>query len=54
MMLSKIENDAGSDDWIVPVMAEIFQADKECFCQIWEQTTPQRIDKNNAIFAIYF
>jgi transcriptional regulator with XRE-family HTH domain len=57
--LSKIENDRieiPSIDygWLIPIIADLFDADIEWLEQIRSQTEPQPLDLRKAIFPVYF
>ncbi|MDQ2096783.1 MAG: hypothetical protein QQW96_03950 [Tychonema bourrellyi B0820] len=58
-LISKIENcrvDVRDReyDWLVPVIAELFNADIEWLEQIRSQTEPESLDLSKAVFPIYF
>lgn len=57
--LSKIENDrleirSIEYDWLVPAIADLFNADIEWLEQIRLQTEPQPLDLSQAKFPVYF
>lgn len=56
--LSKIENDQLEIqieyDWLIPVIAEIFNLNVEWLEQIRQQTEPQPLDLSQGMFPIYF
>jgi hypothetical protein len=58
-LISKIENcrvDVRDReyDWLIPVFAELFNADIEWLEQIRSQTEIQPLDLSKAIFPVYF
>lgn len=57
--LSKIENDhleirSIDYDWLIPIIANLFQLDFEWLEQIRSQTEPHQLDLSKAIFPVYF
>ncbi len=59
LLLSKIENNLVEVrtidlDWLVPRIAKIFDVDAQWLEQIRQQTEPQKLNVNEAIFPIYF
>jgi hypothetical protein len=57
--LSKIENDrleirSIEYNWLIPIIAEIFNINVEWLEQIRQQTEPQPLDLSQGMFPIYF
>lgn len=56
--LSKIENDrleiqSTEYDWLIPILAEIFNVNVEWLEQIRQQTSVESLDLKQGIFPIY-